>query len=369
MLSSRPRSLLTLALIILFALFAPAGAQAQSDPATGEPGSTLRVATKPLEPFVFLDGAEPSGYSIDVWNHIADELGVTTEWIIFETVGETLDAVENGQADVAIAGISITPDRELRLDFTHAYFDAGLQVYVTPVSGTPLRSAMASLITWSALVPMLALVGLIVIVSHAVWWTERSHNAAFPAPYREGITEALWWSTVNVITGGEAVKEIRRTTGRLLAILWMLIGLLVMAYVTARITSVLTVQELQSPISGVNDLAGRSVITVEGTAPAEFLDDRRISYTAAATLEDALEAMNLGEVEAIVFDAPVLAWRAQSDFSGSITPAGGVFKADKYGIALPSRSPLRESINEVVLLMNVDGTAEELNRIWFGSTP
>jgi polar amino acid transport system substrate-binding protein len=40
------------------------------------------------------------------------------------------DEVERGAADVAIAGISITAKREQELDFSHAFFETGLQIMV-----------------------------------------------------------------------------------------------------------------------------------------------------------------------------------------------------------------------------------------------
>lgn len=335
---------------------------------TEDEATTLRVATKPLVPFVFLDEDAPRGYSIDVWDHIAAELDIETEWVRYDTVEEILEAVETGEADVAIAGISITAEREARLDFTHSYVDAGLQVYVTPTNSTPILSAVSSLFSWSGLLPILALIVLIIVVSHGVWLAERTHNPSFPTGYREGVREAVWWSTVNVITGGETVLEIRRTTSRILAVLWMLIGLLVMAYVTARITSVLTVNELQSNIEGIDDLAGRDVVSVEATAASAFLDDRGLGFSGATSLEGALDELDAGRAEAIVFDAPVLAYLAETDADVQLSPAGGVFRSDSYGIAVATGSPLREQLDEVVLGMNGDGSADEIYATWFGET-
>ncbi|MEZ4519079.1 MAG: transporter substrate-binding domain-containing protein [Chloroflexota bacterium] len=77
------------------------------------------MATKPLEPFVYLNGDEPTGFSIDLWEEIASRLDLSYEWVAYDTVGEILNAVQDGSADVAIAGISMTKDREAVLDFTH----------------------------------------------------------------------------------------------------------------------------------------------------------------------------------------------------------------------------------------------------------
>ena len=52
---------------------------------------TLTVVTKPIEPFVFTDGPEPRGFSIDLWRAIALEAGLPFEYMVVDTVSETLE--------------------------------------------------------------------------------------------------------------------------------------------------------------------------------------------------------------------------------------------------------------------------------------
>ncbi len=326
----------------------------------------LVVATKPLEPFVFLE-PQLRGFSIDVWNELAQRMGVETIWLQKDTVQEILDAVEAGEADAAIAGISITTSREIVLDFSHPYFDSGLQIATTgSQEGGTFRSLTSLAARKDVLLPLLGLVGLIAIVSHLVWWVERSDNPDFPHSYREGIWEAFWWSTVNVVTGGEAVKDIRRPLSRLLALMWMIVGLLLMAYVTARATTVLTVQELEGSIAGLEDLADANVVTIEGTSGAEFLSSRNIDFRTRPNVDEALNALVTGDAEAVVYDAPVLAYRTNTDFQGRAELVGSVFAPDPYGIAVAQGSELREQVNESLLSMAADGTLDSIHLKWFG---
>ncbi|MFL7869238.1 MAG: transporter substrate-binding domain-containing protein, partial [Anaerolineales bacterium] len=94
----------------------------------GETQEPIKVVTKEIEPFVFVDEEQVSGFSIDLWQALAAELGIDYENEIVTTVQEQLDAVETNQADVAIAAISITADRETRIDFSHRYFESGLGI-------------------------------------------------------------------------------------------------------------------------------------------------------------------------------------------------------------------------------------------------
>lgn len=357
-------------LIALIMSMTAVGAQDDDPPTAATEGQTLRVATKALEPFVFIDEQPLRGFSIDYWNELADRLGVETEWLEYETVADIIRAVEVGEADAAIAGISITSEREAVIDFSQPYYNSGLQIVTNSSSGGSTIGALFSLIaSGTFLGPVAVLAVLIVIVSHLVWWFERGHNSDdFPMRYRSGIGEAVWWSTVSVITGGEAVKNINKSAARVIAIVWMLVGLFLLAFVTARATSVLTVAELQSDISGVDDLAGKDVGTVGGTTSVQFLSNSAgVDAVTFDSLDDALRDLVEGEIDAVVFDAPVVSFAIATSFKGrDLQLVGPVIGRDPYGIALPASSPNFDAINTAVIELGRDGTLDELLEIWFG---
>ena len=105
-----------LSLIGGFARPAVAGQAVQQD-------KPVRVATKPLEPFVIKRNDRWAGFSIDLWDKIAQDLGWKYEWVEVKTVTDQLQAVQGGGADLAMAGISITSEREAVVDFSHPYFN------------------------------------------------------------------------------------------------------------------------------------------------------------------------------------------------------------------------------------------------------
>ncbi len=365
-----------------------ASAQAEDDPGSGESdsgtsesgdsddgdssgtGVTVDVATKSLPPFVFVDeNQEVTGFSIDYWNEVANRIGVDTNWVVEETVADILQSAENGDVDAAIAGISITRDREAVIDFSQPYYISGQQI-VTRTSGGGTFRTLASLIgSGTFLVPLIVLVMLVVIVSHLVWWFERGHDSDdFPYAYRAGIGEALWWSTVSVITGGEAVKNINTALSRLIAVFWMLVGLFLLAFVTARATSVLTVAELEADISGLEDLAGRPIGTVEQTASVAFLrDEIGVIARESPSLEEALDDLVAENIDAVVFDAPVVSYTVNRSYRGDLLLIEPIEGRDPYGIALPSGSDRLEEVNAAVIEIGRDGTLDALLEEWFGS--
>jgi polar amino acid transport system substrate-binding protein len=353
----------------------PAAAQESDEDAgtdqTLPAGTVLRVATKPLEPFVFLDGSEPRGFSIDYWTEVAARLGAETEWVEQETVSDIIDSARTGDVDAAIAGISITREREQVIDFSQPYYLSGHQIVIRQSGNGDVIRALASVVASRGfLIPLAGLVLLVIVVSHLVWYFERGHESDdFPVEYRRGVGEALWWSTVSVVTGGGVVKNINTALSRFIALMWMLIGLLLLAYITARATSILTVTELQNDVDGLEDLAGRSVSTVAGTESVTFLlEEGGIIAQEAPTLDEALQDLVAGRTDAVVFDAGVVAHAVNNSYQGKLTLVEPVVGRDPYGIALPPGSELLEEVNGAVIEIGRDGTLDELEKRWFGTS-
>lgn len=111
----------------------PQGRQPGAAPA-GEASTELRVAVKPIEPFVVATDDGWAGFSIDLWESLADRLGASFDYVEVDSVQGQLDAVAGGDADVAVAAISITSEREEAVDFSQPMYESGLQVLV-PAGG------------------------------------------------------------------------------------------------------------------------------------------------------------------------------------------------------------------------------------------
>lgn len=111
--------------------FAGCGNSADSSEADSE-NTVLKVGTNAaFAPFEYMDedGQTPIGFDIDLINAIAEDQGMTVEIQNLEFDGLTM-AVQNGSLDAAIAGMTVTPERQEQVDFTDTYYDAGLNVAV-----------------------------------------------------------------------------------------------------------------------------------------------------------------------------------------------------------------------------------------------
>ena len=359
----------TLIFLLMLAASLATVACAQSpepDGQTNQDQQPLRVVTKEIEPFVIKEGDRLTGFSIDLWKEIALLIGQPFEFIEVDSVGEQLKAVEDGEADLGIAAISITAEREEVLDFSHAYYNSGLQVMTTTGTRTRVITVLASLLSSRVLPVVVITVLFVVITGHLVWLSERRANPDFPEEYLAGVWAGIWWASVTVTTVGYGDLKVRRVLGRLLGIFWMFFGLFLVAGFTATVTAELTVARFTATIQNVDDLRRYRVATVEGTTAAQYLAEQRIRYIGTDNIESAYAMLERGEIDGVVYDAPVLAHYASKAEEGQLGLVGTPFKQEDYGIALPVDSPYEEAINQALLELMEDGTYDELHRTWFG---
>lgn len=333
-----------------------------------ESAESLRVGTKPFAPFAFVQEGQYIGFSIDLWNAIAKELNIEYELYGEKTVTDLLNSVSSGDTDVAIAGITITAKREETIDFSHSFFESGLQILV-PVNSSSSPVPNFFLIVFSPI--LLNTIGVLFCVTlvsaHLLWFFERHNNPEmFPKEYLRGIGEAFWWSVVTVVTVGYGDKTPKGLLGRIIATIWMFTGVLLVSYFTASVSSALTVQKLENTIKGLESLNGKRVATVSGSTAAEYLANRPIKIRKFDTVREVFNSLENNQVDAVVYDAPVLQNYASQDGEGKVRVVGSIFAKQSYGIALKEASPYREQINQALLTLQEDGTYAELHQKWFG---
>ncbi|WP_290771001.1 transporter substrate-binding domain-containing protein [Anaerofustis sp.] len=102
-----------------------AGCGAKDDAGSGE--KTYIIATDTaFAPFEFTDEEDNfTGIDVDILSAIAKDQGFDYE---LQSLGfkAAVAALESGQADAVIAGMSITDERKEKYDFSQAYYDSGV---------------------------------------------------------------------------------------------------------------------------------------------------------------------------------------------------------------------------------------------------
>jgi len=338
------------------------------DPGVFPTDRPLRVAVRNIPPFDIRKGTRWSGYSIELWRSVAEVLKLNYDFVPVETVGDQLAAVVDGRADLAIGAISITAEREAAVDFTQPIYDSGLQIAVPSRPDEPSISALFTTAVLRALLAVIVfIVVLIVVMGHLMWLVERRRNEDFPHGYVHGVEAGMWWAIVTLTTVGYGDTTARTRTGRLVAIAWMVLGIVVIAQVTAVVTSAATVERLRSDVTSASDLSGKEVVTVRGTVAATFVRREGIDARLVDDISTAEQELLDGAADAVVYDAPVLRYFARTAGKDQVDVVGPLYDPQGYGIALPHNSGQVEALNRALLQLDADGTTQELEDRWFGS--
>lgn len=353
-----------LALAALLLLITNVTALAQSN----GPDSTIRVATRAVPPLVLENGGKLSGFSIDLWNAIAERLDLKTEYVTEPDVKSLLGAVRSGKAVAAISAISITAEREREFEFSLPMLDAGLQILVrgdstgidNPLAGLARVLFSKTLLIWLGIAAIL-----VIVPAHLVWFIERNHNEGIVGhkSYFPGIFHAMWWATATL--AAQADQMPRHWLARVLAILWMFVGIVFVAYYTAQLTASLTMKEIRGAITGPSDLPGKKVATTRGSTAANYLRTAKVQVLEFGGIGEAYDALLSGTADAVVFDAPVLQHYAAHAGSGRVRVVGPVFRKEDYGIVFTPGNPLRREVNATLLTLKEDGTYQRLHDHWF----
>ncbi|MEH2290704.1 transporter substrate-binding domain-containing protein [Nostoc sp.] len=333
-----------------------------------QPQQPLLVATRVIPPFVIPGKGELSGFSIDLWRSIANQIGIEYKFIEYSSVPEVLLAIKESKANLGIAAISITAEREQNFDFSLPIFTGGLQIMVRNAESNknPLPNLLQLFFSASLLQVIGIALLLIVVAAHIIWLSERHQkNGIISQSYFPGIFKAGWWAAATLATQADEMPK--GVLARLVAVVWMFIGVLFVAYFTASVTTSLTVQQLQGDIRNIDDLPGKIVATTAGSTAATYLREHKISILELPNIEQAYNALQTKNADAVVFDAPVLLFYAANEGKGKVEIVGSILREESYGIILPNNSPYRKPINKALLSLKENGTYQSLYDKWFSA--
>ncbi|MGV6840621.1 MAG: hypothetical protein ACWA40_10555 [Planktomarina sp.] len=170
-----------------------------------------------------------------------------------------------------------------------------------------------------------------------------------------------------MVNGGFEQIAPRTILGRILGTALVVSSLFIVSIFVAKITSTLTVNAINNSVSGFSDLYDKRVGTIDGSTAAKFIENRDMRYVGFEALDPMFAALEEGSIDAIIFDAPILAYYANTDGAKSCELVGKVFLPENYGMALPSDSKLAEPINQALLRLRERGDYAALQRKWFGT--
>lgn len=115
----------------------------QRDHVTGERSDVLVMGTNAgFKPFEYKQGGEIVGFDIDLAREIAASMGKTLK-IEDMSFDGLLPALSSGQIDMAVAGMSVTPERQKNALFSDPYYSAAQRMIVRKGSDITNRHQLA----------------------------------------------------------------------------------------------------------------------------------------------------------------------------------------------------------------------------------
>jgi polar amino acid transport system substrate-binding protein len=309
------------------------------------------VATKPTPPFAMKapDG-NWTGLAIDLMNQVARILGKEIMWTEVKTTQDLLTIVAKGQADAAIAAITVTSDREKVVDFSQGYYHSGLAIAVPRKHGASFWAGLQALTSPAFLGTVGMLVALLLVTGALVWLIENRQNAKqFEKHPLKGVGSGFWWAAVTMTTVGYGDKAPVTPLGRFVAVIWMFAALLLTAVFTAHLTAALTLHRLSGPVTSLGDLPHNRTGIVDRTASGAYFDAHSIATISFPSVASGLDALEAGRIDAFVHDEPILRYDLRQRHLGKLEMLPQILDPQVYGIALPSGSLLREPLNQALL--------------------
>lgn len=355
------------AIAAALSIFAAGGSQAQ------EPAAELRpvsVGVYVSPPFVIEKEGRLSGMAIELWEALAAERGLRSEYHRYDTLRDLAGATTRGDVEAAVTNLTITQERAKRMDFTHPWYDAGLRIMVNEDANAGFRAVLEGLYgaghlqayAWLAFVILAATVLLTIF--------DRRFDDQFPRRWRNGLAESFY-TVMSVATSGPTPsrKNLFGWIGRIGQGVWLVCGIAVLAYVTSTVTSVMTTLSLTSQINGLADLRGKTVGVFSGSVAEEYARESAIPSRSFKDVDEAVSALLEGRVVAVVGDAPVLEYYAHSHPDTPVAMVGAIFEPDKYGFAFRRRSQFAKPLSVDVIGAHESGLIENLKVKYFGDNP
>ena len=350
-------------LVLAMTLASPALAQDQAPEIT--------VVAGIVPPFVMKQGDQLTGFSIDLWNEVAQRLKFKTNYQVVSDVDAFIEALRSKKAEAAVTGVYYTTARDREFDFSYPILEAGLQVMVRDTGlsegATPLRDVFALLFSRSAIAWLSVALLIIIVPAHLIWLLDRgSEDSVSPdKSYWPGILHTLSWATTALVSQVQQLPG--QWLARVIGLLWMFAGVVFIALYTAQLTATLTVEQIHGPINGPGDLPGKRVATVAHSTAATFLREIRAEVQEFPAVEQMYQALLDHKVDAVLMAAPPLRYFAVHDGIRRVRMVGPEFNKQDIGFVFQLGDPFRRRVSSVLLALREDGTYQRLYDKWFGS--
>ena len=128
---------IVLAALMVCAMLAGCGSKEASGLKTVESGKLIMATNAAFPPYEYVEGNEIVGIDAEIAGAIAEKLGLELQIDDME-FDSIIESVKGGKADIGLAGMTVTPERQEVINFTASYA-TGVQVVIV-TEGSPITT-------------------------------------------------------------------------------------------------------------------------------------------------------------------------------------------------------------------------------------
>ncbi|MFP4459044.1 MAG: transporter substrate-binding domain-containing protein [Candidatus Zixiibacteriota bacterium] len=330
----------------------------------------MTCGIKNTPPFVIIEGdslSSPKGFSIDLIELLAKNMNppIVIRYHINDNLEQQLDNVENKKTDLAISATTISSEREKRLDFSYPFLNSQIGIMTLDQTSSLSLFRMLLKIGLSQMVHYLLLY--IFICGNIIWLIEhRNGFEAFHIKYWKGVFTGMWWTIVTMSTVGYGDIFPKKKLGKIFATIVIISGIAFFGLAIAKLTSLMTLSEMQSQINGPQDLLAKKVCVIENTESVKLSKKFGARPVLVESIDEAAEHLLESKSDAFIHDLPMIKYYLMTNPQKPLHRVSEAFEPFSYGISFPSGSPYREDFNRVLLQAFESGAYDEIYQRWFG---
>ncbi|XP_057690349.1 glutamate receptor ionotropic, kainate 5 isoform X2 [Corythoichthys intestinalis] len=299
-------------------------------------------------------------------------------------VGELI----NRKADLAVAGFTITSEREKVIDFSKPFMTLGISIlYRVHLGRKP--GYFSFLDPFSPAVWLFMLLAYLAVscvlflaarLSPYEWYNPhpclRERRDMLENQYTLG--NSLWFPVGGFMQQGSEIMP-RALSTRCVSGVWWAFTLIIISSYTANLAAFLTVQRMEVPIESPDDLADQTNIeygTIHGGSTMTFFMNSRYqtyqrmwNYMNSKQPSVFVKSTEEGIARVVNSKYAFLMESTMNEYhrglNCNLTQIGGLLDTKGYGIGMPLGSPFRDEITLAILQLQENNRLEILKRRWW----
>ncbi|XP_055342806.1 glutamate receptor-like isoform X2 [Paramacrobiotus metropolitanus] len=291
------------------------------------------------------------------------------------------------EADLVVAPLTITSQREKYVDFTKPFMTVGIGIMIKkPLKTKPgVFSFMEPLSYDIWICVIFAYIGVSVVLflvsrfSPYEWHIEETFNG--PVVVNEfSMYNTLWFSLGAFMQQGGHIYP-RSISGRLAGSVWWFFTLIIISSYTANLAAFLTVERLSTPIKSADDLSKQQQIEYgmyKGGSTYSFFNQSQVEIYKKmwdfmskrehvfmpSNQEGFIRVRRMKGKYAFLAETPVIEYENNRKPCDTMK-VGEDLDSKGYGIATPTGSLLTERLSQAILYLKEDGTLANMQKEWW----